>query len=341
MEHAPRGIANLGNTCYINSCIQILCQIPIFTKVFQETEVSHPTKIESLLWKNYKNVLDIIHSPSENLREEIHPNGFIQAIEQVAKHKKASFYQQDEPADIGEFFIFLIDSFHECISREMDIHISGHSENEVDNLAIEVFTKFKKEMETNYSPLYPLFHGWQVSRISSLDPPHLVHSNKAESFKILDLPIPMNIQTISLQDCLQHYIQPEILDGNNQWYNEKTQQHESIRKELLFWSFPDILIVSLKRNQYDGTKNNTYISYPLELDLRSYVHGYKKSHYEYDLRGVVNHMGNASNGHFNAFVKKQDHWFYCNDETIQIIENLEHLQTKYAHCLIYVKKNSV
>ena len=158
----------------------------------------------------------------------------------------------------------------------------------------------------------------------------------------MPIPIPTSTSknTCSLEDCLQHYIQPEILDGDNQWYNEKTQQYESIRKELLFWSFPDILIVSLKRNQYDGTKNNAYVSYPLELDLRAYVHGYKKSHFEYELTGVINHIGIASGGHFNAFVKKEGHWFFCNDETIQIIEKEDYLQTKNAHCLIYVKKNN-
>ena len=54
MEFMPKGIANLGNTCYINSCIQLLCSIDKVTDIVQNTPIKNITKIESVLWKNWK-----------------------------------------------------------------------------------------------------------------------------------------------------------------------------------------------------------------------------------------------------------------------------------------------
>jgi len=158
---------------------------------------------------------------------------------------------------------------------------------------------------------------------------------------LLDLPLLYdNPGPYTIYDCLDEYTKIEKLDGENQWYNEKTKIHESVQKSLSFWSLPEVLIICLKRNQWNGQKNTADIEYPLELDLRKYIIGYRKSEFIYDLTGVCIHMGNMTNGHYMAFVKKQKHWFFCNDETVQIIEDLKHLQTNLAHCLFYVKKNN-
>ena len=351
MEFMPKGIANLGNTCYINSCIQLLCSIDKVTDIVQNTPIKNITKIESVLWKNWKDIVTIMDQNDSNVLNNsegtktpkqivMQPNGFITAIEQVSNSKKISFFQTLEPQDISEYLVFFIDALHECISQEYTVQIAGQSRNETDNLALEVYKVTKQTFEKQFSDIAKIFYGVQVSQLTSMDG-QVVHSRNCEIFYLLDLPLLYdNPGPYTIYDCLDEYTKIEKLDGENQWYNEKTKIHESVQKSLSFWSLPEVLIICLKRNQWNGQKNTADIEYPLELDLRKYIIGYRKSEFIYDLTGVCIHMGNMTNGHYMAFVKKQKHWFFCNDETVQIIEDLKHLQTNLAHCLFYVKKNN-
>lgn len=361
MDLFPKGIANLGNTCYINACIQLLCCIDIFTNIVKQVPIRNVTKTETILWKNWKNIVSIMEVSSsetdiinkdattneatDEIKKEtkqlvVQPNGFISAIEQVSKHKKISFFQPQEPQDISEYLLFFIDALHECISQEYDVKILGQSKNETDNLALEVYKVTKQTFEKQFSEVAKIFHGVQVSQLTSIDD-QIVHSRNCEIFYLLDLPILHQKRApYSIFDCLDEYTKIEILDGNNRWYNEKTKTHESVRKSLSFWSLPDVLIISLKRTQWNGDKNESQILYPLELDMRKYIIGYRKSEHMYDLKGVCIHIGGIMNGHYMAFVKKNEKWFFCNDEKVQIVEDTKHIQTNLAHCLFYVKKNT-
>ena len=57
MENSPKGIVNLGNTCYINACIQIFSHISKFTDIIENTKISNLTCVECMLWKNIKEIV--------------------------------------------------------------------------------------------------------------------------------------------------------------------------------------------------------------------------------------------------------------------------------------------
>ena len=64
---------------------------------------------------------------------------------------------------------------------------------------------------------------------------------------MLQLPIPQDNKNPTLRDCLDLYTESELLKDDNMYYNEKTQQKEEARKDIKFWSLPDVLILTLKR----------------------------------------------------------------------------------------------
>ena len=68
----------------------------------------------------------------------------------------------------------------------------------------------------------------KISQIISLESETngTIINNTPEQFMILNLPIP-NIKSPSLIDCLNLYVKGEILEGENSWYNEKTQLKQS------------------------------------------------------------------------------------------------------------------
>jgi uncharacterized protein YdcH (DUF465 family) len=100
----------------------------------------------------------------------------------------------------------------------------------------------KNRYENDYSALIDMFYGISVSTIVSLDKQPL--SSISESYFLLDLPI----NGKNIYDCLEQYISPELMENENAWLNEKTQQKENVYKQITFWNFPKIVIFTLKED---------------------------------------------------------------------------------------------
>ena len=116
---------------------------------------------------------------------------------------------------------------------------------------------------------------------------------------------------------------------------------ENIQKKISFWSFPSILVIDLKRFDYRGRKNQILVSFPLDnLDLSSYVVGYKKSSYVYDLYGVCNHSGGVLGGHYTAYVKNANgKWYHFNDANVSEVGIIGSIISPKAYVLFYRKKS--
>jgi ubiquitin carboxyl-terminal hydrolase 8 len=335
------GLINIGNTCFLNSCIQVLSHTyelnELITSKNIERFIKHDKQDTILLneWISLRNTM------WEN-NGTVSPNRFVNNIQRIAKLKNKDIFTGWNQNDMPEFLMFIIDSFHNSISRSVNIKISGQAENNVDNLAIACYTMLKNTYAKEYSEIMEMFYGISVSVLVSMNN-RIRHSIKPETYFILDLPIPQK-NKVTIYDCFDYYTQPEELMGENAWYNEKTGCKEDVKKELSFWSFPKILVITLKRFSYDGTKKiNDIVDFPLEdLDLSKYVSGYNASQYKYDLYGICNHIGNMYTGHYTSFVKNsKNEWIHFNDDNIELINNTALLISPISYCLFYRKKNNI
>ena len=149
---------------------------------------------------------------------------------------------------------------------------------------------YKKE----YSEFLNLFYGIQVTKI--VDESDKFMNAIPEPFLMLDLALPVesqkNNKPCTLIDCFNNYTLVEILDGDNKLYNEETKEKYVAKKQVLFWSLPDLLIITLKRFSNSVNKFKCLVDFPLEnLDLSEYIVGYNKFSYNYDLYGICNHTG--------------------------------------------------
>ena len=81
---------------------------------------------------------------------------------------------------------------------------------------------------------------------------------------MIDLPIPENNKSPTLIDCFNYYVQGEVLEGENAWYNEDKKERINIRKKILFWSFPNILVIDFKRFNNRFQKNQVLITFPID-----------------------------------------------------------------------------
>uniref|UniRef100_A0A8C8FUH3 Ubiquitin carboxyl-terminal hydrolase 47 n=1 Tax=Oncorhynchus tshawytscha TaxID=74940 RepID=A0A8C8FUH3_ONCTS len=80
----------------------------------------------------------------------------------------------------------------------------------------------------------------------------------------------------SVEEALQAFVQPETLDGANQYFCERCKKKCDARKGLRFLHFPYLLTLQLKRFDFDYTtmhriKLNDRMSFPEELDMSPFI----------------------------------------------------------------------
>jgi len=344
-EYANRGLTgltNVGNTCYLNSCMQIL---------------SHTYELNEFLKKgDYKKKLNrlpdsVILLEWDKLRElmwstncTVAPHGFVKTIRKIASIKKRDIFTGNDQNDVQEFLLFLVDAFHTALAREVDMQINGETQTETDKLATICYTMMKNMYKKEYSEMLNIFYGIHVSEIISNSTGETL-SAMPEPFSVLSLSLPdANAATLSaptLYDCFDLYCEPETLSAanGNAWFNDKTGAKENAQRRISFWSLPNVMIIDLKRWNGYTRKNHTMITIPLHnADFSKYVKGYNASSFVYDLFGVCNHGGGAQGGHYTAYIKNANgKWYDFNDTLVNEIKEEEVISPR-SYCLFYRKK---
>ena len=336
------GLANCGNTCYLNTCIQILSHTYEISDLLNDG--SYKSKLnkkpESALLFEWDRLRQLMWS--ENCT--VAPNRFILAVRKVASLKNREIFTNSEQNDVSEFFTFLMECFHNALAREVKMSVKGEVQNNVDILATKCYDMIKTMYSSEYSEVIPIFYGIHISVLSGINTKDTL-SITPEPFAGLDLSIPENINgnnnNISLYTCIDNYISKESLDGYK-LDNPNTNEKEEVEKRITFWSFPNILMISLKRYNNSGKKKHILVDIPLSLDLSKYVEGYNKESYTYDLYGICTHSGQGiSGGHYWAQVKTaNDKWYKFNDTQVtEIPQNTPSFQG--AYCLFYRKYSKI
>jgi len=152
-------------------------------------------------------------------------------------------------------------------------------------------------------------------------------------------------QRVHLMDCLHHFSSHEELNQDDWAYCERTRRCERSSKKLDIWSAPECLIIHLKRFAVDSTsggteKIDTFVDFPLDLDLDPFVVGPKATTRRtlYRLYAVVNHSGSLSFGHYTAYCKVGEEpnrqWYFFNDATVSAARESD-VVSREAYLLFY------
>ena len=332
------GLANLGNTCFINSCMQVLSHTYELNDFLDNNDGEYKSKLSA--YHNKKYLLDSkLLVEWDNLRklmwqknQLISPGGFVKAIQYVAKQKDKDIFTGYAQNDLPEFLLFILETFHNGMRREVDMVIKGDVKSKKDEMAKQCYEMMKMMYSNEYSEILDIFYGIHVSKIEKNGK---VLSMKPEPYFIIDLPIP-DLKSSDIYTCFKHYCQGEQLEGENGWLNEKTNEKEDVDKKIVFWSLPKILVLDLKRFTPTGKKIQSPINIEDELDLSQFVEGYEKDSYKYELYGICNHSGGTLGGHYTATVKnKNNEWYLLN---VTKINNFSGDNNTSGYCLFYRKK---
>ena len=317
------GLQNVGNTCFINCSIQFLKLMVPLNKALDDPHILAELEAldapESRLWLEWNELRKFIGSVDSRA---VSPKRFVYFIRHIAKHKRMdSLSCNNAQGDIVEFFHFF-------------------------------FSQPEKKTRLDFTVLWAGMQPQYISEILDVRDASRVLSSTIENYSILDIEIPVDLHLprITIYDCIDDHTCSEILDGENEWWNEATRRRQPIQKRLRFLSFPKILIIALKRFTPDGgSKVRDCVHYPLDtMDLNRYIVGGKSAAAKstntnsniFDLYGVCYHMGMLQGGHYTSAIRdpRTNEWSYYDDERFEKITNIENVVSEHAYCLLYIMR---
>lgn len=296
------GLLNLGNSCFLNSIIQCLNYSKEFSKFLDNDELQVKDNSNGKMIIEYNELRKLMIA--QNCI--ISPKRFYKYFMDCAKDNERDnflYYQQN---DAGECLQFILEMFHNSLSRPVNIDIKGKIQDNTDKIAKECFSVHKKFYENDYSELLNIFSAIQVTNVINKSTKK-TSSVICEPYMTLMLPIPIKVknESIHLIDCFNLYVQEENLEKHS--------------KSTKFWSLPNTLIIILNRFFNSNLRKNQVcveFDHNSILDLSNYVIGYNKGQYKYKLYAVCNHSGGLEGGHYSAYVKTNK-WYHLNDDTIE------------------------
>lgn len=349
----PVGLKNLGNTCYMNSCIQCLKHCFPFAYYILKEYMPNPSSIGYQFQKLMKDLFSEKSSTdASDFKDKI--------------GNQYSIYQSKKQYDSCHFFLHLLKTLNdEILSSNSNIIIESQSnsesespskspsessespsENESDNNDLQSRSKNKcnrkeknqgnnifnineerqkinkKKSEffsKNNTKFNRLFVGFLINEIEYCCNHNKIHQSVCSyNYINLDIIDYNNGQRLDdLKRCLEYYTKDFYMTGNNRIYCSKCKSSVKGISRIKIVDLPEILVINLRRvvgNNY----YSHYVDYPVNLDLSKYIKGDKLDYSTlYTLKGIIQHYGNDDGGHKIAICNNfsNNNWFYYSDDS--------------------------
>ncbi|XP_043990240.1 ubiquitin carboxyl-terminal hydrolase 8 isoform X1 [Gambusia affinis] len=329
------GLRNLGNTCYMNSILQCLCNTPRMADYFNNNFYLEDINRSNILGHKGEVAEEfgvIMKALWAGLYKCISPRDFKSTIGKINDQ-----FSGCDQQDSQELLLFLMDGLHEDLNKADNRKRYKEEENDHLDDQNAANVAWNKHKLLNESIIVALFQGQFKSTVQCLT----CHrkSRTFETFMYLSLPL-ASTSKCSLQDCLRLFSKEEKLTDNNKVFCRHCKAHRDSTKKLEIWKVPPIVLVHLKRFSYEGRwrqKLQTSVDFPLDsLDLAQYVIGPKQNLRRYNLYAVSNHYGGLDGGHYTAYCKNslKQRWYKFDDHEVTEISSSS-VKSSAAYILFY------
>jgi len=325
------GILNVGFTCYANAVIQAFRHCYDMEKILAKD--AYTLKVGSKynnLTNQFANVIQTLSTISSTAT--LRPAGFWNAFDTAVQNTCFDHLAQREPHDAHEFLLFLLDSIHESLSRQVCMKISECpliSEKQI--FHTKSLNVWIQNFEKHYSPFVPLYFGLFHIQITCVGCGH--SSNNWETFNTLKGVINRTDTKPTLLQTIEGELNSETIED---YACDKCAPNrcKAVRNTRV-WKLPKTLIVVLKRFTPDGRKIHTPIA-PVSdvLEFKSIFSESspeKKSHTRYTVRSIVDHHGSSQGGHYTAQAKHRTEgtWYNYDDQNVSRISTPHYGESTY------------
>ncbi|KZV47057.1 ubiquitin carboxyl-terminal hydrolase 20-like [Dorcoceras hygrometricum] len=306
------GLANLGNTCFLNSVLQCFIHtVPLLHGILSDNHAAACQCIDEVFCVicSLRELVEL----SFTAGRVIEPSRIVNNLSYFC----ASFqrFQQEDAHEFLQCFLERLESCHDLKLKDC-----------------------KNPKSVNF--VRQVFGGSLVSKLKCCKCSH--RSDTYEPLVNLSLEIE---EADNLLMALQSFTKIEkIEDPENKFMCESCKEQVSIEKQLLFDHAPSVAAFHLKRFKNDGhfvEKIDKPVKFPLDLDLKPFTCTEKTSDVElkYALYAIVVHIGlTSTSGHYYCFIRLSPN-MWCKFDDSQVVQvHEDFVMSQEAYILFYAKE---
>lgn len=307
------GLANLGNTCYLNSVLQCLRHNPdltVFMAKHSDGWIHKEGNKDADLCRGYKElILNLWQAtPPGYLR----PAGFYHFFRKALEGTAVDHMMAPLPHDAHEALVFVMDQLHEGMKKPLEMNITAPA----DSTVYPALKAWKDQVAPQYSPIVDYFFGLMEVCVECSNCKNI--SRRFEPFNMLKAGFPEH-KHATLEACLNYEFTDESIDEYSCDKCAPKRFPASIRRRI--WRLPNNLIVVAKRFNPNGTKCHAKLEANLSQTFTSWfseASPEKSKTATYSLQSVIDHHGSSNGGHYTAQVKSPvtGTWNLYDDETV-------------------------
>eukprot|EP00268_Persea_americana_P043304 TRINITY_DN434_c0_g1_i1.p1 TRINITY_DN434_c0_g1~~TRINITY_DN434_c0_g1_i1.p1 ORF type:complete len:872 (+),score=171.46 TRINITY_DN434_c0_g1_i1:153-2768(+) len=303
------GLANLGNTCFLNSVLQCLTYTEPFAAYLQSGK--HKSSCHTAGFCALCAIQNHVRSALQSTGKILSPLHLVKNLRCISRN-----FRNSRQEDAHEYMVNLLESMHKCC---LPSGVSSESPS-----------AYEKSLVHN------IFGGRLRSQVKCMQCSYC--SNKFDPFLDLSLEI---VRADSLRRALAHFTAKEQLDGGEKQYQcQRCKEKVRALKQLTVHKAPYVLTIHLKRFGSDvpGEKIDRKVDFGPSLDLKPFVSGPYEGDLKYTLYGVLVHAGwSTHSGHYYCFVRTSSGmWYSLDDNRVFQVSERTVLEQK-AYMLFYVR----
>ena len=308
-ESEKIGFNNIGNSCYMNSILQILLHIPNFLENLKNDYKK--SKNESQL---IQSIINLSYYPNNN-RNLYSIQEYMSTI--------SNNYEQFHQGDSQNFGIDLINEIINNIKGEEDISSQYNkniniNNNNIVNYKINKYDEFIQKFQNE-------------NELISLEKMFIVNESENYFYKNGNFNIKFNC-LLHIELSFQKNDKYEKSDKHSlkdllyvKYITKKTEiekkknTYSEIDKTYKICKLPKILIITISRAEVGEKLKTKKLVIPKEINLSEYIDKdlINKRNFKYKLFAINEKEGNSkSNGHYYCFIKIDDDWYLFDDEYV-------------------------